>query len=106
YQFTTSTSEQAGNLGQHALFVPIMLRIAELSLASNKPYHVFGIDQGFDIKPIAVSGDQVFSLSLVDTKENTIPEFRNDGNSISIFFNENIKNSGNYNLILDGKVVG
>lgn len=105
YQFTSSTNEQFGNLGQHALFVPIMLRIAELSLTSNKPYNTFGVDAGFDIKPVAVSGDQVFSLNAVDTKENIIPEFKNEGNLITVFFNDNIESAGNYNLILDSKKI-
>lgn len=106
YQLTTSTNEQAGNLGQHALFVPIMLRIAELSLSSNKPYAIFGKDAGFEIKPIAVSGDQVFSLVSVDSKENIIPEFKNEGNTIAIFFNDNIKTAGNFNLVLNEKTIG
>ncbi|HLP11520.1 MAG TPA: BatA domain-containing protein [Flavobacteriales bacterium] len=106
YQVASPTVEQAGNLGQHALFVPIMLRMAELSLTSNKPYYVFGKDAGFEIKPLPVAGDHVFNLEGVETKENIIPEFKNDGNSISIFFNDNLKNSGSYRLSLDGKTVG
>lgn len=105
YQMVTSTNEQAGNLGQHALFVPIMLRMAELSLSSNKPYNVFGVDAGFEIKPTNISADHVFSLNLADSKENVIPEFKNEGNNISIFFNDNLKVSGNYSLVLDGKTI-
>ncbi|HYG52569.1 MAG TPA: hypothetical protein VD905_16775, partial [Flavobacteriales bacterium] len=106
YQVASPTVEQAGNLGQHALFVPIILRMAELSLTSNKPYYVFGKDAGFEIKPLPVSGDHVFNLEGLETKENIIPEFKNDGNSISIFFNDNLQHSGNYRLSLDGKTVG
>jgi hypothetical protein len=105
YQLVTSTNENAGNLGQHALFVPIMLRMAELSLSSNKPYHVFGTDAGFEINPTNVSADHVFTLNLTESKESIIPEFKNEGNKISIFFNDNIKTSGNYNLLLDGKTI-
>jgi hypothetical protein len=105
YEIVSPTVEQAGNLGQHALFVPIMLRMAELSLSSGKPYYTFGKDAGFDIKPVSISGDQVFNLKGLETKENIVPEFKNDGNIISIFFNDNIKSSGSYELSLDGKTV-
>lgn len=105
FMVSSPTTEDAGNLGQHALFVPIVLRMAELSLTSGKLYNVFGVDAGFEIKPLAVSGDNIFSLQQTETKESIIPEFRNDGNNIQVFFNNNIKSAGNYNLVLDGKTV-
>lgn len=105
YLFTSPTTPDCGNLGQHALFVPILLRMAELSTSTGSIYQVFGKNAGFDVKQVALSGDQVFSLQLNNTKENSIPEFKNDGNSISIFFSENIKTAGNYNLLLSDKTI-
>jgi hypothetical protein len=105
FLFSAPTTEDAGNLGQHALFVPIVLRMAELSLTPGKLYNVFGLDAGFDIKPVNISGDNLFSLQETETKENMIPEFRNDGNNIQVFFNNNIKTAGNYNLLLDGRII-
>lgn len=105
FLFSAPTSEDAGNLGQHALFVPIVLRMAELSLTSGKLYNVFGPDAGFEIKPLSITGDNLFKLLETETKESIIPEFRNDGNNIQVFFNNNIKTAGNYNLLLDEKLV-
>lgn len=105
FMFNTSTDPKAGNLGQHALFVPILLRMAEMSLTSNQPYYVFGKDPGFEIKPLAISGDNVFSLLNKAAKENFIPEFQNDGSQIRIFFNDNIKTAGNYDLDLNNSTV-
>ena len=78
--------------------------MAELSINSIKPYSTFGKDAGFEIKPTNIGNDQVFSLVKTDTKESIIPEFKNEGNSISVFYNSNIKTSGNYNLIYNEKI--
>ncbi len=98
YLITTTLENESGNFAQHALFVPILLRMAELSAQSGNLYCVFGKDDSFEIKPIAMGNDEVFNLVAVDGKENYIPAFRNNGSDIQIFFNENILNAGNYFL--------
>lgn len=91
------------NFGQHALFVPTLLRITLLSVNNNRLSYTIGKDDNFDFDKMQLTGDNVFHIVNKELNFDVIPEHRMNNNVYSIFIHNQIKTSGNYHLMADSK---
>ncbi len=116
--FFTSTSGQgrifvaaspldpdAGNFAQHALFVPTILRAAELSRPTGRMDATIGEDNLLTITGLNMPPEATFSFSRVGSDEAFIPRHRPARGGIEVFYGDQRTTAGNYELTLADSVV-
>lgn len=95
YRFHSTLNSLTHNFYSHALFVPILLRIKELSI--NEKNIEFKIGESFEI-PNIYNSEDVFEISNSNT--NFIPQTITQNSSLLINCNNNITSSGHYYIKL------
>ncbi len=86
----------ASNLPQHAIFVPLMYKVALLSLDAGKLFYILGKDDVLELNKITLSANQ--TLSLRKDKFETIPEIRQSESKTRLFVADQINDAGIYRL--------
>jgi len=84
------------NLAKHAIFVPLMYKIAMNSQPSSELFYTVGRDNSIPVTT-KLTGESVFKIRG-DNNFEVIPENRIVDLQPTIFVHDQIKNSGNYNL--------
>ncbi|HWD87373.1 MAG TPA: BatA domain-containing protein [Mucilaginibacter sp.] len=84
------------NLQRHALFVPIMLRIALLSGYDQPLFYTLGRDESIVIPPVQVNDKQV--LKLVKGGHAIIPDLRQQARNTQLFISDQLQETGIYDL--------
>ena len=107
YTSAVGLQESFGNFTRHAVFVTTILRAAELSVSTSPLYYTIGRDESAELFNISATGEQTFRLSHSASNYEVIPEHRNFGGKTNIFFRNQIRQAGNYELNLaDQEVAG
>lgn len=101
YFFPVTLDRSFSNLQNHSIFVATMLRIAENSGFQKEISYVISD------KPISLKDEnyQLENLKIkdVDSKFEFIPEGQRVRGDIQLFFNDQVKNSGNYLIDYKGR---
>jgi len=105
YVFYTAFSGGMSNFARHAIFVPVMYRIALLSERPGKMAHFIGVDEQIELPPTAVSGDEVFHIINEDLNFDIIPGHRTTGKGTVISVNSQITQAANYDVSLSSNPV-
>ena len=84
------------NLQRHALFVPIMLRIALLSGHDQPLFYTLGQDENIAVPPIRSDDKQV--LKLAKGNVGIIPDARHDQGNTRLFIGDQLQDAGIYDL--------
>ena len=106
YVFTVPFSGEFSNLSRHAVFVPVMYRMALLSRHQGPLAYSIGKDSYVTLSDGNIlSGDPVFHLVQKGSDFDVIPSVRSTGSGISLGFGGQVTQSGNYTLELEGKPV-
>jgi preprotein translocase subunit SecG len=96
-------NEDFSNLPRHALFVPIMFRIALLSGHDQPLFYTLGHDQTVETTPIQSSEKQL--LKLVKGKESIIPDVKQQEGSTLLYVSDQLQATGLYELKKQDSVV-
>jgi len=104
YVFTVPPDPAFGNFTRHALFVPVVYRIALLSGTNQKLFYRLGDDE-----PVTaggrMAGETVFHLVNRDMGVDVIPEVRPQGNQVRVVLHDAVREAGIYDLTLNGEPV-
>ena len=84
------------NLQRHALFVPIMLRIALLSGHDQPLFYTLGQDENIAVPPFRSDDKQV--LKLAKGNVGIIPDARHDQGNTRLFIGDQLQDAGIYDL--------
>lgn len=87
---------EASNLAQHAVFLPVMYRAALLSLRNNKLYYTIGKDEFLNLNKVTLSASQ--TLKLKKSGFETIPEVIQGESNTRLFIADQLREQGNYSL--------
>ncbi|MDB5147016.1 MAG: N-terminal double-transrane protein [Mucilaginibacter sp.] len=96
-------NEDFSNLPRHALFVPIIFRIALLSGHDQPLFYTLGRDETFETMPIQTSEKQL--LKLVKGKQNIIPDVKQQEGSTLLFVSDQLQETGVYELKKQDSIV-
>ena len=96
YVSAVPLNEDFGNLPRHALFVPIMFRIALLSGHDQPLFYTLGHDETVETTPLQTSEKQV--LKLVKGKQSIIPDVRQQEGSTLLYVSDQLQETGLYDL--------
>jgi preprotein translocase subunit SecG len=103
YVSAVPLNEDFSNLPRHALFVPIMFRIALLSGHDQPLFYTLGHDQTIETTPIQSSEKQL--LKLVKDKQSIIPDVKQQEGSTLLYVSDQLQETGLYELRKQDSIV-
>ncbi|MFB6306951.1 MAG: hypothetical protein ABEH43_08195 [Flavobacteriales bacterium] len=105
YLCTSPLKKSTTNFMDHALFVTSLLRIAEYSRPTHNLYYTIGESSNISLKKVHSPGDNVFHLQKAENDIDIIPEHRQINGTTNLKLHDQIKEAGNYELLLNNKLI-
>lgn len=102
YLLGSALSGRMTGLARHAVFVPIFYRICLLSTNPQISSLKIGRDPNLELPSFGITGDRVFKLKGGSKGVELIPSHRMVGASVKVGFGNTVKESGHYDLSMDG----
>jgi len=96
YVSAVPLNDAYSNLQRHALFVPVMFRIALLSGHDQPLFYTLGQDESIEVLPVALNEKQV--LKLAKGSQTVIPDARQQEGSTELFISDQLQETGIYEL--------
>jgi len=96
YVSAVALNEDFSNLPRHALFVPVMFRIALLSGHDHPLFYTLGHDGTIEIPPVQTNARQL--LKLVKTGQSIIPDIKQQEGSTLLYVAGQLLGTGIYDL--------
>jgi hypothetical protein len=103
YVAAVPLNEDFSNLPRHALFVPIMFRIALLSGHDQPLFYSLGHDETVETTPVQSSEKQL--LKLVKGKQSIIPDVKQQEGSTLLYVSDQLQETGLYELKKQDSIV-
>ena len=103
YVSAVPLAEDFSNLPRHALFVPVMFRIALLSGREQPLFYSMGHDDVIETMPIQSSEKQL--LKLTKAGKSIIPDVRQQEGSTLLYVSDQLQETGLYDLKKQDSVV-
>ncbi len=98
-----AAADSYGDIHKHALFFIPLHNIGIRALMQQKLYNTIGVDHSQSVVKPAEGSENVLSLkSRAEDGGEVIPEQRNMGNEVMLFFNDQPATAGIYDVMLDG----
>jgi len=92
----------ASNFSRHALFLPMLFKMALLGNQQNALFYAIGQNDQIEINDLNFNGDDV--LKIKNKEMEIIPEVRKNERGASLYFADQIKKSGFYNANQEKKI--
>ncbi len=99
YLSAVPLNESQSNFAKHAIFVPLLYKIAMSSQLQSELFYTIGLDNSIPVMA-HLTGENVFKIKGENNFE-IIPESKMNDLQSTLFVHDQVKNAGNYNL-LDG----
>ncbi|MDN3582672.1 BatA domain-containing protein [Mucilaginibacter flavus] len=96
YVAAVPLNEDFSNLPRHALFVPILFRIALLSGHDLPLFYTLGADETLEVPPVQLTEKQL--LKLTKDGQSTIPDVRQQEGSTLLYVSDQLREPGIYTL--------
>ncbi|WP_442588483.1 BatA domain-containing protein [Pedobacter sp. AW31-3R] len=96
YLSSTSLESRDSNLPLHAVFVPLMYKVAFLSVQEQPLYYTLGSNLQLSSKPLQLKPDQPVKLS--SARLEVIPELRQQPGKTLLYIADQLKSTGFYEL--------
>jgi hypothetical protein len=98
YVLSSPMDEQSSNLSQHAIWVPMVYRMAMLSRPQEDLYYLMGENLEIEAPNATIAGDQTFKMKLMDGDYEFIPGYRGRGTTAQLFLYDQVDKAGHYLL--------
>ena len=105
YLLSVTLNSRFSNFQKHALFVPVLYKIALLSKSENKLYYTIGDEENIVLKKAKLSGDNVFRIKKDDSDFEVIPGHKNVNSNVILELFGQIREAGNYNIVNNGNTI-
>ncbi|MBR6130358.1 MAG: BatA domain-containing protein [Bacteroidales bacterium] len=103
---SVAMNDSYGNAHRHALFFVPLHNIGIMSDIQGKLYNTIGKDNMQTIALRSDNADEVLTLKGRSHKEEFIPEQRRIGNETALFFHDQVKEGGLYDIVKGNTVMG
>lgn len=104
YLFTIPLNNSFSNLVDHYLFAPTIYNIALYSQQQTALSFTLGNNPSFAVDETVVNGEAVFHLTNPALNFDVIPEHRNNAGQLSVYFGDQVKQAGNYQLKMNNQI--
>lgn len=98
YLFSVELSSAFSNFQKHAIFVPVLYKMALRSQPYTRLYYTLGVEENIEIARYPLAGDQVFHLKAIDGDMDVIPGYKNSDSRTTISLYGQVREAGNYLL--------
>lgn len=98
YVFATPFNSASTNFHKHAVFVPVMYRLAFLSASITDIYNVIGTNDNIVLKDKQVDSRTRFKIENVEGGKSIIPSYRHENQQTVLSTNQQLTEAGNYLL--------
>ncbi len=105
YLLSVTLNSRFSNFQKHALFVPVLYKIALLSKSENKLYYTIGDEENIVLKKAKLSGDNVFRIKKDDSDFEVIPGQKNVNSNVILELFGQIREAGNYHIVNNGNTI-
>lgn len=105
YLFASPLRPEFSTLPRHALFVPVIYRMALSGLSMNPPYYLIGRDQEIQVGNTRLTGDQALKIRSFDGDFEFIPGIRRTQSVIYLDVHEQVREAGNYRLFAGDRLL-
>lgn len=105
YLMTSPAGEGKEGLMRHALWVPMVYRIAMLSKPSGKLYYTIGVDEVIDAANLDLEQERPPMITLPGSDFSFIPGYRKQVNSQELDLYGQIKRPGIYELMQEERIL-
>ncbi|MEM7162959.1 MAG: BatA domain-containing protein [Bacteroidota bacterium] len=106
YSCAAAPDDSFSNFQKHALFVTVLLRMAELSQKQGKLFFTIGKDNFTDEIKAESMGESVIHMIDPLTSYDVIPERGMNGNKTAYFFQNQIQTAANYEVKQNEEKIG
>ncbi|AYL95000.1 BatA domain-containing protein [Mucilaginibacter celer] len=96
YLASVPLNEDFSNLPRHALFVPVLFRMALLSGHDQPLFYTLGADESVEIPPVQTTEKQLLKLSK--NNQTIIPDVRQQEGSTTLYISDQLRETGIYAL--------
>lgn len=94
-------NDDFGNAHKNALFFVPLHNIALMSQMQTKLYYTIGVDEQIVIRKPIKNAEDVFKIKALQSSVEFIPEIKNFGNEVALYFHSQIENDGFYQILQD-----
>lgn len=105
YFFAVPLNDVNSNFVNHALFAPVMYRMALLVNKQPELSYVIGRDESLSLDNDDIGGEEVFHMLNKKNNFDIIPQHTVNIGDLNIFFSDNIKQAGNYDVVLNNQPI-
>jgi hypothetical protein len=105
YLISMPLGDAYGNLARHALWVPLLYRMAMLSRPGNPLYYTMGVDNALQTNRVNLSGDQSLLIRSAGSEYEFIPGYRGRGEASELLLYNQIKDAGHYSVLESEKII-
>jgi hypothetical protein len=105
YILTAPLGDDYGDLARHAVWVPIMYRMAMLSRPQENIYYTMGVDDVVNTGIDGLQEDQQLLVKLKDETYEFIPGLQHSKSSIELMLFDRISQAGHYELFSGGDLL-
>ncbi len=100
YLFATPLDLSFSNFPMHAIFVPVIYKIALNSMQNQAAiYQTIATNQSIEANSNLTGDENVFHLKNAQLNVDIIPEHRNENGKTNLLVNDQITTAGNYDLV-------
>ncbi|WP_121811819.1 BatA domain-containing protein [Mucilaginibacter kameinonensis] len=96
YVCAAPLNEDFSSLPRHALFVPVLFRIALLSGHDQPLFYTLGTDENFEVPPVQTTEKQLLKLTKGD--QSIIPDVKQQEGSTLLYVSDQLNSPGIYSL--------
>ena len=98
YLFGLPLDKESGNITSHALFVPLILRMAETARNASLRAITLGTESGIEFRHISTENAS-YRVADANGENSIIPEARNSGGLLKLMWGNDLYTEGNYNVV-------
>ncbi|MDT8394054.1 MAG: BatA domain-containing protein [Bacteroidales bacterium] len=106
YVISSPLDANSGNLARHAIWVPLVYRMAMLSRPHSGLYHIMGENLQVETRGLTSDSDKSYLMKRRESEYEFIPGFRASGGLAELFLYDQVKLAGHYALSADEKEIG
>jgi hypothetical protein len=105
FLFAVPLDDKASNFPRNSIFVPVLYKIALLSVPSVPLFYSLSGDNGIGIENDSLRNKEVYKIKKLNGDFESIPEMRSNGSLIRLYPHDQIKEAGLYTIMEGSRMV-
>lgn len=105
YLFAVPLDDKASNFARNSIFVPVLYKIAILSVPFVPLFYSLAADNGIVIENDSLKNKEIYKIKKLDSDFESIPEARSNGSLTLLYPHNQVEEAGLYEVMQGPRVV-